>query len=64
MEALIEDPDKLDIFYDKKADVLYISFGKPREAEDSELTQNDIIVRRAKGKIIGLTVLSFSKRVG
>lgn len=65
MEALVEDPEKLDIFYDKKADVLYISFGKkPKEADDSELTDNDIIVRRAKGKIVGLTVLSFSKRIG
>lgn len=65
MEALVEDPEKLDIFYDKKADVLYISFGKkPKEADDSELTNNDIIVRRAKGKIVGLTVLSFSKRIG
>lgn len=64
MEVLVEDPEKLDVFYDKKADVLYISFGKPREAEDSELTHNDIVVRRAKGKIIGLTVLAFSKRVG
>jgi uncharacterized protein YuzE len=63
METLVENPDKVDIFYDRNADVLYISFGKPREAEDSELTENDIVVRRAKGKIIGLTVLSFSKRI-
>lgn len=62
MDALVEDPEKLDVLYDKKADVLYISFSKP-EAEDSELTQNDIVIRRAKGKIIGLTVLSFSKRI-
>ena len=62
MEALVEDPENLDVFYDKDADVLYISFGKPRPAEDSELNENDIIVRRARGKIVGLTVLSFSKR--
>ena len=64
MEALVEDTDEaLDVFYDKAADVLYISFGPPREADDSEMTQNDIIVRRTGGKIIGLTVLSFSKRI-
>ena len=62
MDASVEGPTKLDVFYDKVADVLYISFGPPREADDSKMTQKDIIVRRAGGKIIGLTVLSFSKR--
>jgi len=62
VEALVEDPRKLDVFYDKKVDVLYISFGLPREASDSEMTDNDIIVRKAGDKIVGLTVLSFSKR--
>jgi hypothetical protein len=28
MAALVEDPEKLDVFYDKEANVLYISFGK------------------------------------
>ena len=46
--AVVEDPEKLDILYDKRADVLYISFGKPGAAEDSELTEKDIIVRHAK----------------
>ncbi|MHB2037249.1 MAG: DUF2283 domain-containing protein [Nitrososphaerales archaeon] len=59
----MEDPKKLDVFYDKKADVLYISFGPPRKASDSELTDNDIIVRKVDDKIVGLTVLSFSKRM-
>ena len=63
MEALVEDPRSLDVLYDKKADALYISFGSSREAGDSEMTDNDIIVRRAEGKIVGTTVLSFSKRI-
>lgn len=63
MEALVEDPSSLDVLYDREADVLYISFGSPREADDSEMTDNDIIVRRAEGKIVGITVLSFSKRI-
>jgi uncharacterized protein YuzE len=63
MEALVEDLEKLDVFYDKDADVLYISFGKPSAAEDSELNENDIIIRSVKGEIIELTVLGFSKRV-
>ena len=31
------------IFYDKKVDVLYISFNKPKKADDSEITNDDII---------------------
>ena len=41
MEALVEDPRSLDVLYDRKADVLYIGFGSPREADDSEMTDND-----------------------
>jgi len=48
--------------YDKEADVLYINFKKPSHADDSELTDNDIIVRYEKGEIIGITVLNASKR--
>ena len=39
--------------YDKEADVLYINFKKPSHAEDSELTDDDIIIRYEKGEIIG-----------
>lgn len=63
METLVENPENLEVSYDKTADVLYISFGKPRSAQDSELNENDIVIRRAAGKIVGLTVLAFSKRV-
>lgn len=62
MEAVIENLEKLDVLYDKARDVLYISFGRPSKADDSELTERDIVVRRRKGKVIGLTVLDFSKR--
>lgn len=49
------------IDYDKKADVLYISFERPQRASDSELLDNGIIVRKRNGKIVGLTVLHASK---
>lgn len=62
MEAIIKDVEDIDVFYDRDRDVLYISFGKAREADDSELTGNDVVVRYRKGKIIGVTVLGFSKR--
>ena len=49
--------------YDKGADVLYINFKKPSHADDSELTDDDIIVRYEKGKIIGITILNASSRL-
>ena len=48
--------------YDKEADVLYINFKKPSHADDSELTDNDLIIRYKKEVIIGITVLNASKR--
>jgi len=63
VEATVENIEKLDVAYDKQRDVLYISFGKPKEADESKLTQNDIIVRYKHGKVIGLTVIRFSKRL-
>lgn len=47
--------------YDKEADVLYISFGKPQEATDSKLLDNDILLREKNGEVIGLTVMHASK---
>lgn len=53
--------DKLFIDYDKDADVLYVSFGKPQKADDS-VQGNDGIIRRKKGKkIVGLTILNASR---
>ena len=62
MEAKIKNVEDINVFYDGGHDTLYISFGKVKEADDSELTGNDIVVRYRKGKIIGVTVLEFSKR--
>jgi len=63
VEATVENIEKLDVTYDKQRDILYISFGKPKEADESKLTENDIVVRYRHGKVIGLTVISFSKRL-
>jgi len=49
--------------YDKQADVLYVNFKKPSHADDSELTDDDIIVRYEEGQIVGITILNASKRV-
>ncbi len=48
--------------YDAEADVLYINFKKPSVATDSELTEDDIIIRYENDEVIGLTVLHASKR--
>ena len=48
--------------YDADADVLYLNFKKPASATDSELTDDDIIVRYEGDEVIGLTVLHASKR--
>jgi uncharacterized protein YuzE len=48
--------------YDKEADVLYLNFKKPSHADDSELTDDDLIIRYEKGEIIGVTVLNASRR--
>ena len=49
--------------YDPEGDVLYISFGKPQEADDSDVTEEGVIIRLKEGKIVGLTILNASKRM-
>jgi uncharacterized protein YuzE len=48
--------------YDAEADVLYINFQKPSGATDSELTDDDVIIRYEGDEIVGLTILHASKR--
>ena len=48
--------------YDAEADVLYINFKKPSHATDSEMTDDDILVRYEGEEVVGLTVLHASKR--
>jgi len=62
MEARIKNVEDIDVFYDRDHDVLYISFGEVQEADNSELTGNDVVVRYRKGEVVGVTVLEFSKR--
>ena len=49
--------------YDAEADTLYVSFKKPGHATDSEMTEDDVIVRYENNEVIGFTVLHASKRV-
>jgi len=48
--------------YDREADVLYVNFRKPSVADDSELSDDDVILRYADKELIGYTVLHASQR--
>jgi len=48
--------------YDAEADTLYINFKKPSHATDSELTDEDVIVRYEGDDVIGVTILHASQR--
>ncbi len=48
--------------YDQEADVLYVNLKKPSIATDSELTDEDVLVRYEGEAIIGYTVLHASHR--
>jgi uncharacterized protein YuzE len=48
--------------YDAEADVLYVNFKKPSHATDSELTDDDVIIRYEGDEIVGLTILHVSSR--
>ena len=46
--------------YDEEADVLYLNFKKPSHADDSELLDNNIIVRYENDEVVGMTVMNAS----
>ncbi len=48
--------------YDSEADVLYVNFKKPSVATESELTDDDVIVRYEGDDVVGYTILHASKR--
>ena len=54
---------KIWVDYDQEADVLYLHFKKPNHADNSEMTEDDIIIRYEKGEIIGVSFLNASQRV-
>ena len=47
---------------DAEADVLHINFKKPSKATDSELTDDDVIIRYEGDEVVGLTILHASTR--
>jgi uncharacterized protein YuzE len=55
--------DKVKLNYDDEGDVLYISFGEPQPADDSDVTDDGVVIRTREGKIVGLTILNARDRV-
>jgi uncharacterized protein YuzE len=49
--------------YDAEADTLYVNYKKPSRATDSEMTDEDVIIRHEGDEIIGFTVLHASERL-
>ena len=49
--------------YDREGDVLYIAFGEPQPADDSDLTDEGVVVRLREGRIVGLSILNATKKV-
>ncbi len=54
--------NKIWTLYDNEADVMYIDFKKPNNADDSELTEDNVIIRYEKDEVVGITILNASKR--
>ena len=54
---------KVDVGYDEEADVLYLSFGNPQEAEDTVEVEEGVIYRLKGKEVIGITVVGFKNRV-
>lgn len=48
--------------YDAGADTLYVNYKKPSHATDSELTDDDVIIRYEGDEIVGFTILHASQR--
>lgn len=57
MESIVLKPEKLDIDYDEESDVLYISVGKPRRADDTIEPQEGVVIRSRKGELVGITII-------
>lgn len=62
MEKVAISLKKIDLDYDEEADVLYLSFGKPREAKDSVEIENGVIYRTVDNEVVGITITDFKAR--
>jgi uncharacterized protein YuzE len=47
--------------YDEAADVLYISFQKPQQANDSIMEEDDVIYHYRDGDLVGVSIVGASR---
>lgn len=54
----------LNLYYDKKADVLYFSKGEPSKSDLSDELEDEVIIRKNSktNEVTGFTILNFSKK--
>lgn len=62
-EILDMPSSKIWIDYDSEADVFYINFKNPAHADESVMSDDDIIYRYEGGNLVGMTILSARKRL-
>jgi len=61
----MEKPRKVIWDYDREADTLYISFGKPRSALTLDLGEGMLArYREEDGELVGFTIIGVSRIVG
>jgi uncharacterized protein YuzE len=53
--------EKIMLDYDEEADVLYISFGEPKEAITEEIGNIGLRIDPKTQEIVGLTIIEFLK---
>jgi uncharacterized protein YuzE len=61
LAEFLGDHEDIWISFDNEADVIYVSFEKPMRADDSEMVEDDIVVRTRDEDVIGITLLNGSK---
>ena len=63
LQELFPDKNKIWKDYDEEADVLYLNFRKPLNADDS-IMKDDIIYHYDGDELVGVTVLNLRKNAG
>ena len=54
--------NEVQFHYDREADVLYLSVGKPQKAKTIEIGEDFVLRLHPKsGQVVGMTIINFSK---
>lgn len=61
--AIVPQSQELDLNYDPEGDVLYVNFGAPQAADDSDITGEGIVLHLKDEKLVGLTILNAKEQL-